>query len=246
VRRAGTALFETTIFPVLSPHGEVQQIAVLWQDVTERKQAEARMKTSLQEKELLVKEIHHRVKNNLQVVCSLLSLQGSSIKEPETRRLFEETRDRVRSMASVHEMLYQSTDMARIDFSAYISSLANQLFSSLGVDPDRVKLLVDVLPVSLGINLGIPCGLLINELMTNALRHAFPGNRAGTITVSMQETPDHSVRLSVRDDGIGIEDGVDVETADSLGFQLVTTLVGQLNASLEVRRKGGTEFVILF
>ena len=245
-RKAGAVLFETTIFPVLSPHGEVQHIVALWKDVTERKQAEARIKTSLQEKELLLKEIHHRVKNNLQVVCSLLSLQGSAIQDPGTRQLFEETRDRVRSMASIHEMLYQSADMARIDFSGYISNLASQLFSSHGVDPARVKLQVDVEPVSLGINLGIPCGLLINELVTNALKHAFPGDRAGTITVSMRETLDHSIRIAVRDNGIGIPSDLDVESADSLGFQLVTTLIGQLNGTLEVRREHGTEFIILF
>ncbi|RPH35036.1 hypothetical protein EHM92_06930, partial [bacterium] len=185
-RKAGPALFETAIFPVLSPHGEVLQIVTMWRDVTERKRADARIKSSLQEKELLLKEVHHRVKNNLQVVCSLLSLQGSSIKEPGPRRLFEETRDRVRSMASVHEMLYRSTDLARIDFSGYISNLASQLFASHNINPERVKLQVEVEPVSLGINLGVPCGLLINELVTNALKHAFPGDRAGTITVSMR------------------------------------------------------------
>ena len=239
-------LFETTIFPVFSPHGEVVQVVTLWNDVTEQRHAEARIKSSLQEKELLLKEIHHRVKNNLQVISSLLSLQGTLIKEPGAQRLFEETRDRVRSMASIHEMLYQSTDLARIDFSGYITNLASQLFSSYNVNPDRVRLQTDVEPVSLGINLGVPCGLLINELVTNALRHAFPGDRSGTIAVSMRETPDHSIRLSVRDDGIGLPADVDVENADSLGFQLVTTLAGQLSASLEVRREGGTEFVIVF
>jgi two-component sensor histidine kinase len=242
----GQVLFETTVFPVLSPHGEVQHLVALWRDVTDRIQAEAHMKTSLQEKELLVKEIHHRVKNNLQVISSLLSLQGSSIREPEGRRLFEEARDRVRSMASIHEMLYQSTDLARIDFSAYVRGLAGQLYRSLDVHPENVRLLLEIEPVSLGINLGIPCGLLINELMTNALRHAFPGGRTGTIVVSMHETPDHSIRLSVRDTGIGIPSGINVEKSDTLGFQLVTMLVGQLNASLEVRREAGTEFVIVF
>jgi len=179
-------------------------------------------------------------------VSSLLSLQGSSIREPEVRRHFEETRDRVRSMASVHEMLYQSTDMARVDFSGYIGSLASQLYRSYDVDPERVKLRLEIEPVSLGINLGIPCGLLINELLTNALRHAFPGGRAGTIVVSMRETPDHSIRLQVRDDGIGVPSDIVVESSNSLGFQLVSMLAGQLNGSLEVRREGGTEFVVVF
>ncbi len=244
--RKGPVVFETTIFPVLSPHGEVLQVVALWRDVTERRRAEARIKTSLQEKELLLKEIHHRVKNNLQVVCSLLSLQGDSAGEPRVRQLFEDTRNRVRSMASIHEMLYQSTDLARIDFSGYIGALASQLFSSCNISEERVRLEINVELVSLGIDLGIPCGLLINELMTNALMHAFPGDRTGAITVSLREMPDHSIRLSVRDDGIGLPSGLDVEHADSLGFQLVTTLVGQLNGTLEVRREHGTEFVILF
>lgn len=242
----GPVVFETTIFPILSPHGEVLQVVALWRDVSERRRTEARITTSLQEKELLLKEIHHRVKNNLQVICSLLSLQGSSIREPGVRQLFEETRNRVRSMASIHEMLYQSTDFARIDFSGYITTLASQLFSSCNISAARVKLEINVAPVSLGINLGVPCGLLINELMTNALMHAFPGDRTGTLTVSMREMPDLSVRLSVHDDGIGLPSDLDVENADSLGLQLVTTLVGQLNGSLEVKRDSGTEFVVLF
>lgn len=244
--RKGPALFETTIFPIVSPHGEVLRIVALWKDVTGRRQAEARVKSSLEEKELLLKEIHHRVKNNLQVVCSLLSLQGGAIREPAVRRLFDETRDRVRSMASIHEMLYQSTDFARIDFSGYIGTLASQLFSSCNISSERVTLDTRIEPVSLGISLAVPCGLLINELMTNALVHAFPGNRTGTIVVSMGEMPDHSIRLSVRDDGTGLPSGLEVENADTLGFQLVTTLVGQLNGTLEVKRERGTEFIVLF
>lgn len=244
--RKGGAIFEITMYPVTSPHGEVVHVVAIWRDVTERRQAEVNVRASLQEKELLLKEVHHRVKNNLQVVSSLLSLQGESIKDPPSRRAFREARDRVRSMASIHEMLYQSGDLARIDFSGYISNLASQLFSSHNVNPERVKLQIDVEPVSLGINLGVPCGLLINELMTNALKHAFPGGRAGTIMVGLKEMPDHSIRLAVRDNGIGLSPDIDVSAADSLGFQLITTLVSQLNATLEVRRDGGTEFVILF
>jgi two-component sensor histidine kinase len=242
----GPVIFEATVFPLLSPHGEVLQIVALWRDVTDRKQAAVKMQTSLQEKELLLKEIHHRVKNNLQVISSLLSLQGSSIRDAGVRRLFEEARDRVRSMASIHEMLYASSDLARIDFSSYVSVLASQLFSSCNISLDRVKLEINVEPVTLGINLGVPCGLLINELVTNALRHAFPNDRAGTITVSMRELPDHSIRLAVRDDGVGLPSDLDVENAESLGFQLVTTLVGQLNGTLEVKRENGTEFVVVF
>ncbi len=245
-RKVGPVAFEITMFPVLSPHGEVTQVVTFWKDVTERREAEAGIKTSLQEKELLLKEVHHRVKNNLQVISSLLSLQGSSSREPEVRQMFEETRDRVRSMASIHEMLYRSADLARVDFSGYIRTLASQLFSSYNVGPERVQLHIAAEPVSLGINLGIPCGLLINELMANAIQHAFPDGRAGTITVSICETADHSIRLSVGDDGVGLPADVDVMRADSLGFQLVATLVSQLNASFEVHREKGTEFVIVF
>jgi two-component sensor histidine kinase len=239
-------MFETTLYPVLSPHGEVQQIVALWKDVTVQSQTESQMIMSLQEKEMLLKEIHHRVKNNLQVICSLLSLQGGAAREPEVRKLFDETLDRVRSMASIHQMLYHSTDMARVDFSRYINTLADQLFSSYSTTAERIELKIEAEPVSLGINLGIPCGLLINELMTNSLKHAFPGGRAGTITVSVSEMQDHSIRLSVSDDGIGLPPDLDVENAETLGLQLVMTLVGQLNGTLEVRRERGTEFVVLF
>ena len=157
-----------------------------------------------------------------------------------------ESQNRVRSMASIHEMLYQSTDLARIDFSVHITSLAYQLYQSYGINPELVRLRTNVEAVSLGINLGIPCGLLINELMTNALKHAFPGGRAGTITVSLQEMPDHSIRLAVSDDGIGLPPDLDIRNAPSLGYQLITTLVDQLNATLEVHRDRGTAVVILF
>jgi PAS domain S-box-containing protein len=219
----------------------------------ERKRVEEQLNASLEEKEVLLKEIHHRVKNNMQVISSLLNLQSSRIKNPEILRMFRESQDRIRSMSLIHERLYQSADLAKIDFSQYIQNLASFLFQSYRVDPDSVALKTNVRDVSLDINKAIPCGLIINELVSNSLKYAFPQvkekekkkPKKGEIDIQLT-SENGEITLLVKDNGIGLPDSLDIETADSFGLQLVTTLVAQLNGWIDIRRKPGATFKIRF
>ena len=219
----------------------------------ERKQVEEQLNASLKEKEVLLKEIHHRVKNNMQVISSLLNLQSSRIKNGEILEMFKESQDRIRSMSLIHERLYQSADLAKIDFSHYIQNLAAYLFQSYRIDPEAVVLNTDVHDVSLDINKAIPCGLIINELVSNSLKYAFPQSKErdkkkrvkGQIDIQLT-TDDGKVVLIVKDNGIGLPEDLNIETANSFGLQLVTTLVAQLNGSVDIKRKPGTAFKIKF
>ena len=219
----------------------------------ERKRVEEQLNASLKEKEVLLKEIHHRVKNNMQVISSLLNLQSGRIKSPDILDMFKESQDRIRSMSLIHERLYQSEDLARIDFSHYIQNLAKHLFQSYRIDPELVALQTDVRDVSLDINKAIPCGLIINELISNSLKYAFPQAKSadkkkakkGEINVQLS-SENGKVLLLVRDNGIGIPEDLNIETASSFGLQLVTTLVNQLNGKIDIQRKPGTTFKITF
>ena len=213
-------------------------------DITERKRSEEQIRTSLEEKEVLLKEIHHRVKNNLQIVSSLLSLQSGYSREDVVRELFVESQNRVKSMALIHEKLYQSTDMANIDFADYIQSLARNLFHSYVANLETISLTTDV-TVSLGIDHAIPCGLIINELLSNSLKYAFPGGRHGTISLSFHAR-DTVFELTFKDDGIGLPAGLDFRNTESLGLQIVNTLTEQLGGVIEHSGGSGTEFVIRF
>jgi PAS domain S-box-containing protein len=214
-------------------------------DITESKRAEEIVKASLREKEMLLKEIHHRVKNNLQITSSLLRLQAARIPVTEAQQFLRESQDRIRSMALVHEMLYRSHDLARVDFGEYARSLVQQLLRSYGADARRVKHIIDVEHILLGVDEAVPCGLMINELVANSLKHAFPANRAGTIWVRM-EADDRRCRLRVGDDGVGFPEGVDFRQTQTLGLQLVRTLTDQLAGTISSSREGGTEFTISF
>lgn len=214
-------------------------------DVTERNRAMAQLTASLKEKEVLLKEIHHRVKNNMQVISSMLRLQASYIDDPHAHELFLECQNRVKSMALIHEKLYQSQDLARIDFADYLRNLMNHLFRSYSGRSD-ISLNIEVSDVRLGVDTGIPCGLIVNELVSNALKHAFPDGRSGQITVSLQRTNGTYV-LSVKDDGVGFPKDVDFRNTPSLGLQLVNTLTTQLEGEVELISNGqGTEFRITF
>lgn len=217
----------------------------IW-NITARKMAEEKLKASLQEKEVLLREIHHRVKNNLQIISSLLNLQSRHIKDEPSLDMFKESRHRVRSMALVHEKLYRSEDVAKVDFCEYIQSLASHLFVSYGVSSTSVELDVDARDVYLDINTSIPCGLIINELVSNSLKHAFEGRRKGRIRIALQPENKNKFKLVVSDDGVGLPESMDVLKTESLGLQLVTMLVEQLHGSLAIDRNNGTSFEIVF
>jgi two-component sensor histidine kinase len=223
-----------------------QEVIVVARDVTQRQQAEAQLHASLQEKEALLKEVHHRVKNNLQIISSLLTLQADQVNDPGALELLRESRNRVRSMAQIHETLYRSADLSRADFAAYIESLGSQLFRSYAVDPGRVRWHAEVAPVSLDLDRAIPCGLILNELISNALKHAFPEGRSGEIVVRLYVTPEGMYTLVVSDNGVGLPEGRNARPTGSLGLQLVATLARQLRGRLELERHGGTTFRLTF
>ena len=217
-------------------------IKALQREIGVRQGTEARLKESLQDKDVLLKEIHHRVKNNLQIVCSLLSLQHNQVDDQQVQSHLEDTRNRVMSMALIHESLYQSRDLQKIDMGEYVSALSRQLFESYAVDESRIALHLDTQPVELGIETAIPCGLILNELVSNALQHAFPEGCSGTVRVVLQPEATSGPVLRVCDDGIGLAAQIDVEKAESMGLSLVLTLAGQLGARYQVERQGGTRF----
>jgi len=217
----------------------------LKRELKHRKQAQEKIKASLKEKEVLLKEIHHRVKNNLQVISSLLSLQSQHITDKASRAMFEESQSRVRAMALIHEKLYQSDDLAHIDIAAYMQDLTASLFSTYTVR-NKIKVDIAITDIFLTITTAIPCGLIINELVTNALKHAFPKERDGTITVSMTPSNTDSLILTVSDTGIGFPEGIDFRNITTLGMQLVTSLVEQLDGTITLDRSEGTTFTITF
>jgi len=225
---------------------KVSMIQVVVQDITERKDAEERIRASLEEKEVLLKEIHHRVKNNLQIISSLLHLQSEKIEDAALIKGFDDSQHRIRSMALIHEALYRSADLARIDFIGYVRQLTDHLLDSFGVDGQQISLDVEIDGVQLTIDKAIPLGLIINELVSNALKYGFPDLRQGRILIALTaKEEDGSFTLSVSDDGIGFPSDIEVESADTLGLRLVKTLVGQLKARIELDRSDGTTFRIL-
>jgi len=220
-------------------------LCTVFQDITDQKESENFLKASLEEKEILIREIHHRVKNNLQIISSLLNLQKRYVDDKEALNLFQESQNRVKSMSMIHESLYQATDLGHIDFSVYISKLSIELMASYGVNTNQISLERDVEQVILDINTAIPCGLIINELVTNSIKYAFPDRRKGKITIKFFIEDDLYV-LEVSDDGIGLPDDIDFKKMKSLGIRLVNSLVGQLDGTIELDTSSGTKFIIKF
>ena len=236
---------EISLSPLVTPQGRLVISAV--RDITERRRAEAIIEASLREKEALLKEIHHRVKNNLQVTSSLLRLQAESIGDPRAREMFEETESRIQSMALVHEKLYQSTNLSRIDFADYVRSLGDLLFRSSAITPAKVELNVEGSETFFSIDTAVPCGLIVNELLSNALKHAFPAGRSGHIRVELEEQVKRQVTIRIADDGVGLPSGFDVSKADTLGLRLVQALVDQIDGHMAINAAGpGSEFTITF
>jgi two-component sensor histidine kinase len=214
-------------------------------DVTEQRKAEEQLKKSLGEKEMLIKEIHHRVKNNLMVISSLLSLQSQYIKNKDDLEMFEKSKSRAKSMALIHERLYQSKDLKRIDFGEYIEKMATDMFNTYISDSEKIKLEIDVENAMLDINTTIPLGLILNELLNNSIKYAFPDGRKGIIRVVFSKRGE-IFQLKVEDNGIGFPDNIEFGNTDSLGLQLINSLTEQIDGTINLNTNNGASITISF
>jgi PAS domain S-box-containing protein len=245
LRRDGSEFpVEIGLNPIETEDGTMVLSAIV--DISDRKQKERRIEAALKEKDVLLGEIHHRVKNNLQIVYSLLDLQSSRISDPVMLDLLRDSQNRVRSMAQIHQTLYQSKDFAAIEFGHFLDSLVPTLISTYGIASSQVTLTIDAKHVRLPLESAVPCGLAVNELITNALKHAFRPGQAGEISVSIGYDSEGLVALSVCDDGIGIPDHVDITNATTLGLQLVALLADQLGGSFSMQRSNPTRVTLKF
>jgi PAS domain S-box-containing protein len=239
-----TKVYDVIKVPVFAADGTRKGLVVLGRDITERKRAEEKLLASLREKEILLKEVHHRVKNNMQVICSLLSLATRSLHDPAVQDIYRESVSRIRSMALVHEKLYRSSDLSGIDFGDYLSTVTAELIRSLASGGIRCS--IDAEPVFLGVDTAIPCGLIVNELVSNALKHAFLGRGEGIVQVSLRRTGEEAVEISVRDNGIGFPEGQDLRSLSSMGMTLIVSLAEQIGGTVRVEIDGGSRFVVTF
>jgi two-component sensor histidine kinase len=213
-----------------------------------QERSEQLIRASLQEKEVLLREIHHRVKNNLQVISGMLELQAALVKDPSARTSLQEGRNRVMSMALIHQKLYQSQDMAQVRMDSYVQSLVGDLFSAFGVDRERIAMKIEAEAVRLNLDVAIPFGLLVSELVTNAIKYAFPeggDGEKGEVAVRFRESQDGHYILEVTDNGIGLPEGFDLDSANSLGLKLVHALVGQLGGEISRGKAPGTAWKII-
>lgn len=241
-------LFSSKIEPLHDAEGKVTGLIGIALDITDRKRAEEQARISLKEKELLLREIHNRVKNNLQVISSLLHLQAGYIQDAHARARFKESQDRLKAIVLIHEKLYQSEDLTSIDFGAYIRNLVVHLFRSHQVNANQITPRLNADPISLDIDRAVPCGLIINELVANSLQYAFPNgdSAGGEICLEFHEDADKKITLTVSDNGIGLPPNLEFRQTESLGFQLVNTLVEQIHGTITLERNGGTKFTIAF
>jgi two-component sensor histidine kinase len=215
-------------------------------EITNHKLTETQLKELLCEKELLLQEIHHRVKNNLQIISSLLDLQSQYVENKATEQMFLESQKRIKSMALVHEQLYQSKNFTKINFAEYLNNLTGYLFDSYGINTNKINLKLDIEDVPLDINTVITCGLIISELVSNSLKYAFAKKTGGTISIAFSSDFDKKNTLIVKDDGTGIPKNFDFNSVKSLGLQLVSLLANQLEATLELNCNVGTEVCLKF
>jgi two-component sensor histidine kinase len=214
--------------------------------VAERERVAETFKASLRQQEVLLREVHHRIKNNLQIISSLLDIQASTVEDPHIVEMFMDVQNRVISMALIHETLYQSGDLRMVNFGVYVRTLAEQIFRSYNVLPDRISLHIRADEVMLDPNQAIPCGLILNELLSNCLKHAFPDERRGEIHIELCSDAAPRVTLVVRDTGIGFPARVDSHHPETLGLQLVYSLTEQLAGRIETESNGGTTFKLTF
>ena len=235
-----------TISPIKDATGKIIGASKNVRDISDKKRAEEQIQASLREKEVLLREIHHRVKNNLQVIYSLLRLQSRLVTDPKASALFKDSQARVKAMALVHETLCQSKNLSRIDMSEYSQTLTRRLFESYGISSDTLGLSLNIAPVSFSMETAVSCGQLINELVSNCLKHAFPNGRTGDVTVELLSNGNDTYLLTVSDNGVGLPPDFEVGKAESLGWQLVPMLVEQLNGTFELQASAGTAVRLTF
>lgn len=230
---------------IRDPEEKPKAFMITARDITHHKNIETQMQASIQEKNVLLKEIHHRVKNNLQIISSLLNLQSMYIEDEKALEVFKESQNRVKSMAIIHEKLYQSGNFAEINVAEYLKKLTENIYSSYGVNIDQIKMEINAEDIFLDINTAIPCFLIINEVITNCIKHAFPNGRTGTITIDFKKIGEKHV-IRIHDDGIGLPDDLNIKQTNTLGIQLITSLTSQLDGELEVTSNNGAEFKVTF
>ena len=231
---------------IFSKEGHLLHLEGFISDITARKQAQLQLQNELMEKEVLLKEVHHRVKNNLQIIISLLNMQSNQNEDPYIKDAFSECISRIHSMSLVHEKMYRSTSFAKIDFKEYISSISKQIFNSNKVS-SKIKYQLQLEDIYLELNKAIPCGLVLNELITNAFKHAFPGEKEGKLLIKINQDKEKNCIITIKDNGIGIPPAIDYQSSESMGFILIRVLTKQLDGHLQLKSsKKGTEFKITF
>jgi PAS domain S-box-containing protein len=241
----GNLVLSMSVSIMSNTQGQLLAIVCIARDITGPKRAEERIKQSLIEKETLLREIHHRVKNNMAVVSSLLSLQARTIEDATVRSLLGESQQRIRSMALVHEKLYQKEDLSSINFEDYITSIVSEIISLYRIDTNAITVDINIEGIELDLESAVPCGLIINELLTNAFKYAFPKNGWGVLSINFTKTDDNYT-LAIKDNGVGLPEGFDYKEASTLGLQLVNILTGQLMGTLQITSDKGTEAVVTF
>lgn len=235
----------STLTPIYDEEGILKKLVVVDSDITAGKTMQKLIETSLKEKDVLLKEIHHRVKNNLQIIISLLNLQTGYIKDEVTLKAVKDGQSRVRSMALVHEKFYQSDELSEIDFAEYIEKLCHFIYQSYGDKTDRIHLQISGDKIGLDMDTAMPCGLLVNEIVSNSYKYAFPNQEKGTIQIDFKKN-DNKIILFIQDNGVGFPEEYDLEKSESLGMQLIQALTSQLDGDLVVSRENGTSFKISF
>jgi two-component sensor histidine kinase len=235
-----------TIYNERLIHKLESKMVRLEEEIGERQKAEKILRATLQEREALIREIHHRVKNNMQIISSLINLSSRDIKDPETLDILRQIKLRIRSISMIHEKLLKSEVLGRVDFTDFLQDLAVHLGQFFRADPNRIHLKMEMERLHLPIETAVPCGLLAGEMLSNSLKHAFPEGRSGDIVVSLRRVSPEEILLGVRDEGIGIPGSLDVGSAESMGLTIMNTLIHQVGGRLEVFRDHGADFRVTF
>lgn len=236
--------FENHGSPVFDESGRILGATIFTLEITERIINERKIKKALEEKQFLLREIHHRIKNNLQIISSLMEIQGSNVRDNEIRSIFINSQNRIQTIAAIHDLLHQSEDLSCVEMESYIKSLIYNL--SDFYSEDRIDFAVKITPVKFSLDTAIPLGLMINELVTNSKKYAFPGKRKGRITVTLEPAEDPFYRCTVEDNGLGIMEKDSEETKQGLGLQIVEAMVNQLAGSYTLESGKGTKCIIRF